>query len=110
MNEINLSPSESSEAQEQFYTFEEVARLTAISITLVERFVSLHLIEVENQRLRSRDIARIAQMIRLRRDLGLNWVGAAMILDMSQEMTQLKVRLRAYETHFQNYQYEERLQ
>jgi hypothetical protein len=102
MNEIPISGSEGAPQPEQFYTLEEVARLTAISVTLVERFVNLNLVEVENRRLRSRDVARIAQMLRLRRDLGLNWVGAAMILDLSQELTQLKVRLRAYEAYVQN--------
>jgi len=32
----------------------------------------------------------------LRRDLGLNLVGAAMVLDMAEEIAQLKAQLRAY--------------
>jgi hypothetical protein len=84
-------------AEEYCYTYEQVAQTVSISVTLVERFVSLNLIEPQEAKLSERDIARIAQMLRLRRDLGLNWVGAGMVLDLCQEVTQLKARLRAYE-------------
>lgn len=81
------------------YTYEQVAQMTAISVTLVERFVSLNLVESKDAKLREPDIARIAQILRLRRDLGLNWVGAGMVLDLCREVSQLKARLRAYESH-----------
>lgn len=85
--------------EECIYTYEQVAEMTAISVTLVERFVSLHLIEPQEAKLRDQDVARIAQMLRLRRDLGLNWVGASMVLDLCQEVAQLKARLKAYEDY-----------
>lgn len=85
--------------EEYCYTYEQVAQMTAISVTLVERFVSLNLVESKDAKLREPDIARISQMLRLRRDLGLNWVGAGMVLDLCREVSQLKARLRAYETH-----------
>jgi hypothetical protein len=84
-------------AEEYYYTYEQVAQTVSISVTLVERFVSLNLIEPKDAKLSERDIARIAQMLRLRRDLGLNWVGAGMVLDLCQEVSQLKARLQAYE-------------
>jgi len=87
-----------SSAEEYRYTYEQVAQITTVSVTLVERFVFLNLIESENTKLRERDVARIAQMLRLRRDLGLNWVGAGMVLDLCQEISQLKARLRAYDS------------
>jgi hypothetical protein len=87
-------------AEEPIYTYQQVAQITAISVTLVERFVSLNLVEAENARLTEREVARIAQMLRLRRDLGLNWVGASMVLDLCQENARLKARLKAYEEHF----------
>lgn len=83
-------------AEDEAYTYEQTAELMAISVTLVERFVALNLVETQEAKLCDRDLARIAQMLRLRRDLGLNWVGASMVLDMCQEITQLKARLRAY--------------
>jgi MerR family transcriptional regulator/heat shock protein HspR/chaperone modulatory protein CbpM len=46
--------------------------------------------------LRSQDLLRIVQILRLRRDLGLNLVGAAMVLDMAAELAQLRAQLQAY--------------
>jgi hypothetical protein len=85
-------------AEESLYTFEQAAQMTAVSVTLVRRLVTLNLVEPQDAQLRSQDIARIAQMLRLRRDLGLNWVGSSMVLDLCREISQLKARLRAYET------------
>jgi hypothetical protein len=48
--------------------------------------------------LHCREITRIAQIRRLRRDLGLNLVGAAMVLDMAQEIAQLRAQLKALQT------------
>lgn len=85
--------------EEYCYTYEQVAQMTAISVRLVERFVSLNLVDSKDAKLREPDIARIAQILRLRRDLGLNWIGAGMVLDLCREVSQLKARLRAYESH-----------
>jgi hypothetical protein len=41
------------------------------------------------------------QIQRLHRDLNLNWVGAAMVLDMVTEIAQLKAQLRAYRAELQ---------
>lgn len=92
-------PLKNNSSEENVYTYEEAAKMTAISVTLVERFVTLNLLEPQQSKLSAADIARIAQMLRLRRDLGLNWVGASMVLNLSREITQLKARLRAYEAH-----------
>lgn len=84
--------------EEYCYSYEQAAQMVTISVTLVERFVSLNLIEPQAARLSERDITRIAQILRLRRDLGLNWVGAGMVLDMCREISELKARLRAYDS------------
>ncbi|NJL45393.1 MAG: hypothetical protein HC922_05955 [Leptolyngbyaceae cyanobacterium SM2_3_12] len=57
------------------------------------------MVEAQDARLTDREVARIAQMLRLHRDLDLNWVGAGMVLDLCQENTRLKARLRAYEEY-----------
>ncbi|HIK44875.1 MAG TPA: hypothetical protein IGR64_08290 [Leptolyngbyaceae cyanobacterium M65_K2018_010] len=101
MPDIELPAAEdtvSTEA-ETLYTYEQTAELMAISVTLVQRFVALNLLEPQQAKLRDRDLNRIAKMLRLRRDLGLNWVGASMVLDMCEEIAQLKARLRAYGAH-----------
>jgi len=59
--------------QARLYSFEYAALLTETSITMVERFAALGLIEPVGL-MRSRDIGRISQIQRLRRDLGLNLV------------------------------------
>jgi hypothetical protein len=73
--------------------------MTAVSVTLVRRLVALNVIETEEEQLHAREVTRLTQILRLRRDLGVNWVGAGMVLDMSQEIARLKARLQAYESH-----------
>src|SRR5919199_5443382 len=96
MTQFGLSRVVVSHDGDQLYTFEYAALVTETSTTVVERFVQLGLIEPIGSMLHSRDIARIAQIQRLRQDLGLNLVGAAMVLDMAQEIAQLKAQLQAY--------------
>jgi MerR HTH family regulatory protein len=83
---------------EQLYTFEYAAKVTATSVTVVEIFVQLGLIEPIGSMLLERHISRIAQIQRLRQDLGLNLVGAAMVLDMAQEIAQLRAQLKVYQS------------
>lgn len=98
MNHVSLSGVVVSHEGDKLYTFEYAAHLTETSTHVIERFVELGLIESSGSMLRSREIARIAQIQRLRRDLGLNLVGAAIVLDMAQEIAQLKAQLRAYQS------------
>ena len=81
---------------EQLYTFEYAAQVTEISPTTVQVYIELGVIEPMGDRLHSREVARIAQIQRLRRDLGLNLVGAAMVLDMAQELAQLRAQVEIY--------------
>ena len=83
---------------DRLYSFEHAARVTETSVTIVERLVTLGLVEPDNSMLRSQDVARIAQIRRLRQDLGLNLIGAAMVLDMAQEIAQLKAQLQAHKS------------
>jgi hypothetical protein len=80
---------------ERLYSFESAAALTQTSTTIVERFVALGLIEPIRGMLKSRDVARIAQIQRLRRDLGVNLVGVAIALDLAGEIAQLRGQLKA---------------
>jgi hypothetical protein len=96
---FNLSTTVVSPEGEQLYTFEYAASMTETSITLVQVYVQLGIIEPIGDLLRAREIARIAQIQRLRQDLGLNLVGAAMVLDMAQEIAQLRAQLKVYQSH-----------
>jgi hypothetical protein len=84
---------------EQLYTFEYAALITETSVAVVMSYVELGVIEPIGHMLHSREIARIAQLQRLRQDLGLNLAGAAMVLDMAQEISQLRAQLRAHQSH-----------
>lgn len=95
---IDLS-SESAKGEEQQYSIEQVASMTAVSVTLVRRLVALNVLESEQEQLHIKEVTRLTQILRLRRDLGVNWIGAGMVLDMSQEIARLKARLQAYEFH-----------
>lgn len=84
---------------DQLYTFEYAAWVTETSVMLVKVYVELGVIEAIGSMLHPREIARIAQIQRLRQDLGLNLVGAAMVLDMAAEIAQLRAQLKAHQTY-----------
>jgi DNA-binding transcriptional MerR regulator len=95
---FSLTTTEDSSTDEQLYTFEDAALMTDISVSLVIFYVELGVIEAIDDLLYSREVARIAQIKRLRQDLGLNLVGAAMVLDMVQEIAQLRAQLAVYQS------------
>ncbi|MCF2972172.1 chaperone modulator CbpM [Synechococcus sp. Nb3U1] len=82
--------------EERFYTLEQTTEATQLPLHLLEWLIGQGLIEMENQYLAPQQVRRLIQMKRLHRDLGLNWTGAAMVLDMAQEIAQLKAQLRVY--------------
>jgi hypothetical protein len=98
MTEFSLSSTVISEAGERLYTFEYAASVAATSTIMIERCVELGLIEPTGSMLHSQDIARLAQILRLRQDLGLNLIGAAMVIDMAQEIAQLRAQLKALQS------------
>ncbi|MCY7338290.1 MAG: chaperone modulator CbpM [Chamaesiphon sp.] len=57
--------------------------MTGTSTIVIEQFVQMGSIESIGTMLHSREIGRIAQIQRLRQDLGLNLVGATMVLDLA---------------------------
>jgi len=96
---FSLSTTLVSLEEEPLYTFEYVASVTQTSVTVVQRYVELGVIDAIGDRLHAREITRITQIHRLRQDLGLNLVGAAMVLDMAQEIAQLRAQLNVYQSH-----------
>ena len=93
---FSLSTTVSSDEGGQLYTFESAASIAQTSIVVIQVYVQLGIIESTGSMLHSREIARIAQIQRLRQDLGLNLVGAAMVLDLAQEVAQLRAQLEVY--------------
>lgn len=98
MNQVSISRVVVSEGGDRLYSFEHAAVLSETSVVVVERFVDLGLISPIGSMLHPSDITRISQIQRLRQDLGLNLVGAAMVLDMAQEIAQLRAQLKAYQS------------
>jgi MerR family transcriptional regulator/heat shock protein HspR/chaperone modulatory protein CbpM len=84
------------EAGHRLYSFEQAAYLTQTSVPLLEQDVSLGLIEPSGAMLQREALIRVIKIRRLRHDLGLNLVGAAMVLDMATEIQRLKAQLRLY--------------
>jgi DNA-binding transcriptional MerR regulator len=76
-------------------SFEHVATITQTSVTTIHSFIKLGIIEPEGSMLREKDTLRVIKIMRLRRDLGLNLVGAAMVLELAQENYQLRSQLAA---------------
>jgi MerR family transcriptional regulator/heat shock protein HspR/chaperone modulatory protein CbpM len=95
---FSLSPIVWSEGGDRLYNFEQAAYFTQTSVSVLERFASLGLIEPVGSMLHCQDLIRVVKLQRLRRDLGLNLVGAAMVLDMAAEIAQLRAQLNAYRT------------
>jgi DNA-binding transcriptional MerR regulator len=93
---FSLSTTVVSDEGERLYTFESAASMVQTSIAVIQIYVQLGVIEPTGSMLHSREIARIAQIQRLRQDLGLNLVGAAMVLDLAQEVAQLRAQLEVY--------------
>lgn len=53
--------------------------------------------EARQWRFRGASIRRVRCAVQLRHDLGVNWAGAALALELLDELRLLRVRLRRYE-------------
>lgn len=95
MSQMTLSRVVLSKQGDQLVTFEQAAYITQTSIITLKSFADLGLIEPVGSMLRISDLTRVLQIMRLRRDLGVNLVGASIILDMATEIAQLKAQIQA---------------
>ncbi|HEV7842451.1 MAG TPA: chaperone modulator CbpM [Pyrinomonadaceae bacterium] len=85
---------------DELLTFDVVAETTGARYSLVSRLARQGLIEAvesgtDEPLLPRRVIMRIRRMQRLRRDLGVNFTGAAIILDLVGRIEQLNRELSA---------------
>ena len=76
-------------------SYDRVATITQTSVTTIHSFVRLGIVEPEGSMLRLNDTLRVMKIMRLRRDLGLNLVGAAMVLQLTEENYRLRSQLDA---------------
>ena len=91
----SLSRTVVSQQGDTLISFERVATIAQTSVTTIHSFVSLGVVEPEGSMLRLEDTLRVMKIMRLRRDLGLNLVGAAMVLDLAEENYRLRSQLDA---------------
>lgn len=91
----NLSRTVVSQQGNVLISFERVATITQTSVATIQSFVHLGIIEPENSMLKLQDTLRVMKIMRLRQDLGLNLVGAAMVLELAEENYRLRAQLDA---------------
>ncbi len=91
----SLSRDVISQQGDTLISFERVATITKTSVTTIQCFIRLGVIEPEGSMLRQEDTLRVMKIMRLRRDLGLNLVGAAMVLELTEENHRLRSQLNA---------------
>lgn len=67
---------------------------------LVDEGLIEPLIQEEGQwRFQGASLRRIHYALRLNRDLGVNWAGAALALELLDELKRLRIRLQRYEPY-----------
>jgi hypothetical protein len=83
-------------------SIEEVAGRAGVDVTFVQRLVALGVIECAPEpepepelRFPAEVTLRVARVLRLERDLGVNFEGAAVILDLLDRIDQLEHELRS---------------
>ena len=91
----SLSPTVVSQQGNTLISFERVATITQTSVTTIQNFISLGIIEPEGSMLKLEDTLRVIKIMRLRRDLGLNLIGASMVLELAEENHRLRSQLDA---------------
>ena len=92
---LNLSRTVVSSRGDTLISFERVATITQTSISTIRSFISLGIVEPQDSMLRLEDTLRVIKIMRLRRDLGLNLIGAAMVLELTEENYRLREQLDA---------------
>ncbi len=91
---------------EEPLTLEMVAETTGARVSLVVRLVEAGLLETINEKtvteepvlLPRRAVLQLRQMQRLRRDLGVNFAGASVILDLVERMEEMKREIEQIRT------------
>ncbi len=80
----------------QEYTGEERICIRTLELrpAQIEHFQSLGMIELEGDQIRVEDLRRIRKALRLRRSLGINLMGAAVILELLERIETLEDEIR----------------
>lgn len=92
-------------AEERALTFEELCDACDISIEFIKDLIEYDIIRPRKKKSEQClfDIAqlqRIKTVLRLQRDLEINLAGAALILDLLDEMDRLRAKVELMDKHF----------
>ena len=92
---VTISVARAPERAEVHLAAEDVAAAAGISRLMLSRLVRAGLIEPatpDGTRFTAASASRLRRMLRLRRDLGVNLIGAAIILDLVERLEQKERR------------------
>lgn len=89
------------------FTLRELCRSSGVDVELVVQMVEVGLLEPagrerEDWRFPSQSLARVQSTLRLRRDLDVNLSGAALALELLDELQRLRERVRVLERQIGN--------
>ncbi len=81
---------------------EDVRRVSRLTIEEIHIIVEEGIIEpidpdAVHWRFHGASLQRVRRAVQLRRDLGVNWAGAALALELLDELHELRVRIRRFE-------------
>jgi hypothetical protein len=91
--------------KERALTLDEAAFEAGVDVQLVEKLVELGLVSyqgrINDPRLSREEVLRIQKMVRLRRDLNLNWPGAGLVVDLLEQMEILQKELNRLKSWYE---------
>lgn len=93
---VNISIVSSPRGMELRLTADQLAAAAGISARMLARLVGLGLVEPldpDGRDFGAEAAARLRRMVRLRRDLGVNFTGAAVIVDLLERLERLELEL-----------------
>lgn len=80
--------------QEGYLTLEDLAQAAGVHPATVVKLVELGLVEfrgrIDQPLFSRREVSRLHRMIRLRRDLGINWAGLGLVIDLLETVENLE--------------------
>jgi chaperone modulatory protein CbpM len=84
-------------------TLEEFCQVCRVTVDEVFILVEEGIVEPRGQqanvwRFHGASVRRVRCAVQLRRDLGVNWAGAALALELLEELQELRTRLRRFES------------
>ncbi len=81
-------------------TLDELRHTLQISDDFIQELIDFGIIDLKDQHIPGDDLRRIRKVLRLQQDLEVNLAGVAVILDLMDEMEEMRARLTMLEKFF----------